>query len=118
MANIGMITLDALDEKAASAWWRAVLGGKYLGQYPGFTMISVPGFSARLGFQKVDEITAGKNRVHLDLEASTSREQEVTRCMAAGATRVEDHTEDPTFGWTIMRDPYGIVFCISDPHED
>lgn len=118
MAHIGMITLDALDEQSAAAWWRAALKGSYVGQYPGFTIISVPEFSARLGFQKVEDLASGKNRVHLDLEASASREQEVAHFVAAGATHVADHTEDPEFGWSVLRDPYGITFCISDPHQD
>ncbi|MGO4297520.1 VOC family protein [Glutamicibacter sp. MCAF14] len=117
MAQIGMITLDTVDEQSAAAWWRAVLGGKYAGQYPGFTMIRVPGFSAMLGFQKVPEVTAGKNRVHLDLSATSDRAREVEIFVKAGATRLEEHCDDPDFGWSVLRDPYGIVFCISDPHN-
>lgn len=118
MANIGMITLDTLDEQSAAAWWRLVLHGEYAGQYPGFTMLSIPGFPARLGFQRVDEVTEGKNRVHLDLEAKADRAKEVGELLAAGATLVEEHTDDPDFGWSVLRDPFGIVFCVSDPHGD
>lgn len=117
MVQLGMITLDTVDEESAAAWWRLVLKGEYLGQYPGFTMISIPGCSARLGFQKVSEPTPGKNRVHLDLEASSDRAAEVAKLISAGATLIEEHNEDPEFGWTVLRDPFGLLFCISDPHE-
>ncbi|MGP9781914.1 glyoxalase [Arthrobacter sp. MYb211] len=116
MPNIAMITLDALDEVAAAEWWRERLGAEYAGQYPGFTMLTAPGFSARLGFQKVGSVSADKNRVHLDLEADGDREQSVAGFVAAGAVLVEEHTEDPSFGWSVLRDPFGITFCLSDPH--
>ncbi len=118
MANLGMITLDTTDEQSAAAWWRLVLKGEYIGQYPGFTMISIPGCSARLGFQQVEKPTEGKNRVHLDLEATGNRAEEVEQLIAAGATLIEEHNEDPDFGWTVLRDPFGIVFCLSDPHDE
>lgn len=118
MATISMITVDTLDELAASAWWRERLNGEYLGQYPGFTMLSIPGFSARLGFQKVETLPEVKNRIHLDLEAEIDRETSLKEFISAGATLVEAHDENPDFGWSVLKDPFGIVFCVSDPHGD
>jgi hypothetical protein len=56
------------------------------------------------------------NRLHLDLRALTSMDQEVERLQRVGATVVERHDDI-----TVMRDPEGNEFCVepgpSDPHE-
>jgi hypothetical protein len=56
------------------------------------------------------------NRLHLDLRALTSMDQEVERLQGVGATVVERHDDI-----TVMRDPEGNEFCVepgpSDPHE-
>lgn len=116
MVSVGMITVDVLDERAAASWWRDRLGSEYLAQYPGFVMLDLPGSPLRLAFQQVAEVTKGKNRIHLDLEASTDRSAEVTAFVDAGAQVLEEHRASEDFAWSVLRDPFGLVFCVSDPH--
>lgn len=116
MATLGMITIDVQDERAAAEWWRERLAAEYVGQYPGFTILSLPGTSVHLGFQQVAEPTSGKNRVHLDLESAADRTSEIEHFVAAGATVLETHGGGEEFGWSVLRDPFGVIFCLSDPH--
>lgn len=116
MVSVGMITVDVLDEQVAASWWRARLGCEYLAQYPGFVMLDLPGTPLRLAFQQVPAVTEGKNRIHLDLVAATDRLAEVVAFTEAGARVLEEHRASEDFAWTVLRDPFGLVFCVSDPH--
>ena len=66
-----------------------------------------PGIPVRLLFQRLGE-PAGPVRAHADL-ACTDRAAAVARHTAAGARVVRPHT-----GWTVMADPVGRVYCLTD----
>lgn len=69
----------------------------------------------RYTFQKVDDdrsITPGA--VHVDVTADADRAAEVARLVALGATEDRTHEQDG-FRWTVMRDPDGNEFCVTDP---
>jgi len=51
---------------------------------------------------------AGPARAHLDL-ACSDREPEVRRHVRLGAQRVRDHAH-----WTVLRDPSGAAYCLTD----
>ena len=71
------------------------------------------GVTPRLLFQEVPEPKAGKNRVHLDLHVVPgTRDAEVRRLMALGATRLWDGQQGPTT-WVTMADPEGNEFCVT-----
>jgi hypothetical protein len=56
-----------------------------------------------------------KNRHHFDLRPrSGTRDEEVDRVLAAGATMVNDlrGTWGPGTGWAVLADPEGNEFCI------
>jgi len=54
-----------------------------------------------------------KNSWHLDLmPLSGSRDEEVERLLAAGATLVADHRVPDGRGWVVLADPEGNQFCI------
>jgi predicted enzyme related to lactoylglutathione lyase len=54
-----------------------------------------------------------KNRVHLDLRpADRTREQEVARLLALGASQLADHRRPDGSGWITLADPEGNEFCI------
>jgi hypothetical protein len=59
---------------------------------------------------------AAPNRLHLDLRALTTMDDEVDRVRALGATVVERFDDI-----TVMRDPEGNEFCVEpgpgDPHQ-
>lgn len=66
----------------------------------------------------VPESKSVKNRVHLDLQAETSIEEEVERLVAAGATAIVTR-QDPEgfqapYRWTVMEDTEGNEFCVGE----
>lgn len=112
----GQITFDTTDAVPLAQWWAdrfdATIGETNEGWF-----VTVGGGSLAVGlaFQKVEDPTPGKNRIHLDLVAD-DRAVEVDRFVTAGATLVAEHsmpTPDGEFGWTILADPQGNQFCIA-----
>ena len=58
-----------------------------------------------------------KNRVHLDLRpVDRTREEEVGRVLALGATQLADHRRPDGRGWITLADPEGNEFCILSRH--
>lgn len=112
--TLGMITIDSTDPArsrsggpnrpaasssrrttAGSTWWASPAGHK-------------------LGFQKVDDPTPGKNRQHMDL-SSPDLDAEVERLVVAGASEVHRENMDG-FRWVVLADPQGNQFCVSGAH--
>ena len=60
-------------------------------------------------FQEVPEPKAAKNRLHLDIEVA-DRVAEVARLTAKGAKAIAQLDT-----WTVLRDPEGNEFCLTDP---
>ena len=116
--QLGMITVDTTDARSLAAWWAERLGGEIQADMDGwFCIVKVPDASVVLGFQKLDEVTPGKNRMHLDLNrsADVDREEMVAEWVAAGATHLGLRGEEG-FHWDTFADPHGNEFCIGDPH--
>lgn len=110
--KVEMVTLDSTDAVALATWWARQLGGTVHDDTDGwFVIVSDVTGVPRVGFQKVAEVTPGKNRVHLDL-AATDVQAEVERLQADGATLVATHVEGG-FSWTVLADPDGNQFCVS-----
>ncbi|ASR36301.1 glyoxalase [Prauserella marina] len=65
-----------------------------------------------LHFNQVPEPKTSKNRIHLCLRPSTSREAEIARLLELGATWVADHREPDGSGWAVLADPEGNEFCV------
>lgn len=63
----------------------------------------------RFLLQRLDD-SDGRVRAHLDF-AAVDRADEVARQVAMGATRVRDGR-----GWTVLRDPGGMEYCVTDRH--
>lgn len=118
MIQLGMITVDTTDARSLAAWWAERLGGEIQADMDGwFCIVSVPGTPVALGFQKLEGVTPGKNKMHLDLSrsADVDREQMVAEWVAAGATHLGYRGEEG-FHWDTFADPQGNEFCIGDPH--
>jgi len=62
-------------------------------------------------FQHVPEGKEVKNRLHLDIRASDSMDEEVARIEAIGGAKIRRVDEGGSF-WTVMADPEGNEFCI------
>jgi predicted enzyme related to lactoylglutathione lyase len=110
-----MVTFDTLDARALSAWWAEQTGGEVRDIADGWFVMVTPGPMGGpvLGFQKVEDPTPGKNRVHLDFGGSAGREAEAERLLAAGASLVGRHEHDG-YAWVVLADPDGNQFCVGD----
>ena len=68
----------------------------------------------RLTFQKVTDSSARARLVHLDLTAD-DRRVEVERLCDLGAREERSVTVEGNWTWTVMTDPDGNEFCVTDP---
>ena len=67
----------------------------------------------QLLFIPVREAKSVKNRLHLDLvPVDSTRDKEVERLLALGATQVADHRRTDGSGWVVLADPGGNEFCV------
>jgi hypothetical protein len=67
----------------------------------------------RLLFVEVPEGKSVKNRIHFDLRPTDrSRDEEVERVLALGATQLADRRNPDGTGWVVLADPEGNEFCI------
>lgn len=69
-----------------------------------------------LFFTEVPEDKVAKNRVHLDLTADLSLEDEVQRLEGLGA-EVRNWAEEDGSVWCVMVDPQGNEFCVMPSSE-
>ena len=76
-------------------------------------MIVDPLEGQRLLFIEVPDAKRVKNRVHLDLvPTDRTREEEIERVLALGATPVDDRRHADGSGWLVLTDPEGNELCI------
>lgn len=110
--SLAMVTVDSTDPAPLALWWAEQTDASIAQNFDDwFLVLAGGGLPMRLAFQKVDEVTPGKNKLHLDLSA-TDPDAEVERLVAAGATLVAEHG-DEGFAWTTLADPQGNQFCVS-----
>lgn len=106
--NLVMVTIDCVDPSSLANWYVDALGGEVVHDMEGmFAMADVAG--TRLGFQKVDAVTPGKNSVHLDFHTDDDLSETVDALVAKGAKRKGDF-EMPGLQWVTLEDPQGNVF--------
>lgn len=68
----------------------------------------------RLTVQKVEDAPVGPNRLHLDVTAD-DRRAEIDRLTLLGADEQRSVTTEAGWTWTVMTDPDGNEFCVTDP---
>jgi hypothetical protein len=117
--EISQITFDCADPYALSVFWKQVTGWE---DYPGepnvpddeATWLGRPGSGLpALFFQRVPEGKTVKNRLHLDVAPTTgTRDEEVERLLAVGATLYDDQRKPDGTGWVVLADPEGNEFCV------
>jgi predicted enzyme related to lactoylglutathione lyase len=112
-AKIGYLAIDTVDPKALAPFWCGLLGVRMdttIGEGE-FLLLSATEEGLIVGFQRVSEVKAGKNRVHLDLvvddlDAATAEVEKLGgRWLEPGKTR-----ELEGFQWRCMADPEGNEF--------
>ncbi|MFC5815261.1 VOC family protein [Nonomuraea harbinensis] len=122
MAGLRDVVVDCAHPASLARFWAAALDGYAVAPYDDAELarlraqgiddpeddptVLVEGGPPRLWFQRVPERKAGKNRLHLDLQAE-DREAEVERLAGLGAA-VLDRREE----WTVLADPEGNEFCV------
>lgn len=110
--KLAMITIDTDDALALSQWWREAFDAVVVEENEGwFVLLSLGEGAPLLAFQKVDDPTPGKNRIHLDLVAE-DRVATVERLLNAGATLIAER-EMPGMSWVTLADPAGNQFCVA-----
>ncbi len=112
-AKVGFVAIDTTDPSGIAPFWSGLLGvqvGSELGEGD-FLLLEPTEEGLIIGFQRVPEEKAGKNRVHLDLvvedlDAATAEvEQLGGRWLEPGVTR-----DLEGFQWRCMADPEGNEF--------
>ena len=116
--RISHLSVDSRDAHAQSRWWAEALGWSEDPEDPNLPshdecMIFSPDGRQRLLLIEVPEPRSVKNRLHLDLvPTDTTREAEVERLLAMGATQVADHRRADGGGWVTLADPEGNELCV------
>lgn len=117
--HIHSITVDCHDPAALCRFWRDVLGYVEHPAYPNadgdteWLIVDPNRRGPDLLFIVVPEAKATKNRIHLDLQpVEVTRDVDVERVLALGATQVDDRRNDDGTGWVVLADPEGNEFCI------
>ena len=111
------ITVDCADWVPLVAFWSQVTpyredpANPNLPGDPMGYLVDPEGGPALL-FIPVPEGKTVKNRVHLDLEPDTTRDEEMARLLDLGATLVADHRRPDGTGWVTLADPEGNEFCV------
>ncbi|HET8589221.1 MAG TPA: VOC family protein [Nakamurella sp.] len=99
------LCIDAVDPAAQGAFWGPLLGWRAETMDNGDCCLREAGDQSRVQvwINGVPEPLAGKNRLHLDINAHS-----VQAVVDAGGTVIDDQS----FSWTVMRDPDGQLFCV------
>lgn len=110
------LVIDCHDHDLVGRFWADVLGYEVVDRADGPTewyveLAGPPGSGPTLLFARGPDEKVGKNRLHIDVNA-TDREQEaeVERILALGATRVDIGQGDQP--WVVLADPEGNEFCV------
>jgi len=115
MLFIRNVTFMTAEPRRLADFWSDALGLTERRDDDTETIIADADWSyPRLTFQKVNESDARPRRLHLDLTAD-DRGAEVQRLRALGAAEVRSVTVDDDWTWTVMTDPDGNEFCVTDP---
>jgi predicted enzyme related to lactoylglutathione lyase len=118
-SKIRNLTVDCRDPYGLSRFWSQVTGwANDVDDQPGdpeAVLLPPDGQGGDLPvllFVQVPEAKSVKNRLHLDLQPSTTRDQEVERLVGLGARVLDDHRKRDGSGWVVMADPEGNEFCV------
>lgn len=110
--------IDSIDPYAQVKWWSHVLVDFRLldeaEMGPDEEECWLVGPEDReIVFARVPEKKMIKDRMHVCVRPTDcSREEEVDRILALGATLVDDRRDGPDKGWAVLADPEGNEFCV------
>jgi hypothetical protein len=111
--SIASITFDSADPEPLARWWAERFDAEITANMDGFFLIVAGGsLPVQLAFQRVEEPTPGKNKVHLDIHTDGDLDAEVARWTDAGATSLGKRNAGELV-WVTLTDPDGNEFCIA-----
>ncbi|TDD55056.1 VOC family protein [Kribbella antibiotica] len=112
-SRVRTVTFDTHDPYELAGFWLQVLRApRPADDEPGDPAASVVTDTMTLLFEQNNDVKAGKNRLHLDLEPDGSRDEEVEWLLTLGATIANDRRNPNGTGWVVMHDPEGNEFCV------
>jgi Glyoxalase-like domain len=117
-SRISHTAVDSRNAYAQSLWWAKVLDmaeDPDDPNEPGDEECSIGTEDRRTEvlFIEVPEGKQVKNRLHFDLRPiDRTRDEEIERVLALGATQFDDRRNDDGTGWMVLLDPEGNEFCI------
>jgi predicted enzyme related to lactoylglutathione lyase len=119
LGSLDAITIDCADPLALSRFWAAVFGTEVdsmNGEGPHYVDLrSLEGLPI-LRFQRVPEVKATKNRLHLDVEVPDV-EAACARVEALGGRVLSAPFSEYGYDWRVVADPEGNEFCVVHRHE-
>lgn len=110
--SVAAVVQQSHDPSAAARFWAAATGWGVTASEPRFASVRAPGGrGTAIEFVAARRLTAGRNRVHLDLRARPGDDPaaEVARLRDLGA-RPLDVGRGP--GASVLADPDGAAFCV------
>jgi predicted enzyme related to lactoylglutathione lyase len=110
------VEFDANDPAALARFWADTLGWRVKDKDAYSTVSHGEGFLPRIDFVPVPEPKTSKNRIHFDLPTASpeDRDRRVEQLIAFGARHVDIGQPKDT-SWTVLADPEGNEFCITQP---
>ena len=117
-SRISHTAVDSRDAYAQSVWWTQVLDMAEDPDDPNEPgdeecLIVTADRGTEVLFIEVPEAKQVKNRLHFDLRPiDRTRDEEIERVLALGATQVADLRNEDGTGWMVLVDPEGNEFCI------
>ncbi|MET9223458.1 VOC family protein [Streptomyces sp. NPDC003300] len=114
------VAIDCADAYSLALFWSGVTGRPLDPEdRPGDPEVQVLlADGSLLHFNQVPEPKTVKNRVHLCLRPDTTRDEEVDRLLALGATLLTDRRNPDGTGWAVLTDPEGNEFCVLRSQAD
>jgi predicted enzyme related to lactoylglutathione lyase len=111
-STVVAVSFDAIDAQAIATFWAQVLGRTVSdGASPDHAWVDADPEvrGSRIGFQRVPEAKASKNRMHFDL-LSTDFEAEANRIIGLGASKLNEVEHESGVHWVTFADPEGNEF--------
>jgi len=108
--RLEQVVIDCADPRTLADFWVSLTGYETRSAYDDWVAIAPSDGGVVIGFQKVPEPKAGKNRVHLDF-AAVDEEATARAIEALGATRLWV-SQDPDDPFVVLADPEGNEFCV------
>ncbi len=106
------VVVDCADPTTLARFWQRLVGGEIDGRTTSETWVGLGGVPhwRNMGFQKVPEGKAVKNRVHVDLDVD-DLDAAVASAVALGARKVGSVVEEETNWFQVMADVEDNEFC-------